>query len=188
MSAEVASNLDVTVTCLGEGNQNKSDADRPKKPDRASHEEGQQDPPQVDCKHQKQGVMETKADGLSTESTNDKENEENASSPNATETAKKKVIEAPPPKVNPWTKRNPCPANNATNSPIQTGTAHVRPPRVFIRNLIYAHNRHIFASRSIYFHAHMCSVSPRVLLQPAAAHELRPNHFKRRLFRTLVHP
>ncbi len=119
MATEVASDLDVTVSCLGEGNQNKSDTDRPKKPDRASDEEGQQDPPQVDSKHQKQGVMESKSDGLSTDNTNDKENEQNASSHNA-ETAKKKVIEAPPPKVNPWAK-NACPPHNATNSSLQTG-------------------------------------------------------------------
>lgn len=116
MATEVASDLDVTVSCLGEGNQNKSDTDR------SSHEERQQDPPQVDSKHQKQGVMESIADGLtlSTDNTNDKENEQNASSHKA-ETAKKKVIEAPPPKVNPWTKRNACPPNNATNSSLQTG-------------------------------------------------------------------
>lgn len=115
MTTEVASDLDVTVGCLGEGNQNKSDTDRPKKPDRESHEEGQQDPPQVDSKHQKQGVMESKSDGLSTDNTN----EQNASSHNA-ETAKK-VVEAPPPKVNPWTKKNACPPHNATNSSLQTG-------------------------------------------------------------------
>uniref|UniRef100_A0A673LQF3 La-related protein 1B-like n=1 Tax=Sinocyclocheilus rhinocerous TaxID=307959 RepID=A0A673LQF3_9TELE len=83
--------------------------------------------------------MESKADGLtlSTDNTNDKENEQNASS-HKTETAKKKVTEAPPPKVNPWTKRNACPPNNATNSSLQTGrecmlTTHTfMPPTAFI--------------------------------------------------------
>lgn len=172
MTTEVASDLDVTVSCLGEGNQNKSDADRPKKPDRASHEEGQQDPPQVDSKHQKQGDMESKADGLSTDSTNDKENEQNASSQKA-ETAKKKVIEAPPPKVNPWTKRNACPPNNATNSSLQTG-------REFMPTT------HIYTSNSIYSHAHMCSVSSHVLLQSGAAIKLLSDHFNS-VFCILVH-
>lgn len=138
MTTEVASDLDVTVSCLGEGNQNKSDTDR------SSHEERQQDPPQVDSKHQKQGVMESKADGLSADNTNDKENEQNA------ETAKK-VIEAPPPKVNPWTKRNACPPNNATNSSLQTG-------REFMLITTY-----IYDSNGAY--AHMCSVSSHVLLE-----------------------
>lgn len=188
MATEVASNLDVTVSCLGEGNQNKSDTDRPKKPDRASHEEGQQDPPQVDCKHQKQGVMESKVDGQSTDSTNDKENEQNASSPKATETAKKKVIEAPPPKVNPWTKRNACPANNATNSSIQPGTAHARPHACMYEiSLMLITDTFISLAAFISMHAHMCSGSPRVLQQPAAAHKLRSNHFHG-LFHILVHP
>jgi len=127
MTTEVASDLEVTVSCLGEGNQNKSDADQPKKTDRGSHEEGQQDPPQVDSKHQKQGDMESKTDGLST---NDKENEQNASSHKA-ETDKKKVVEAPPPTVNPWMKRNACPPNNPTNSSPQTGREFM-PPTAFI--------------------------------------------------------
>ncbi len=160
MATEVASDLDVTVGCLGEGNQNKSDTDRPKKPDRASDEEGQQDPPQVDSKHQKQGVMESKSDGLSTDNTNDKENEQNASSHNA-ETAKKKVIEAPPPKVNPWAKKNACPPHNATNSSLQTGNF-----RQFMLKT------HVYASNSIYSHAHMCSVSSHVLLQTGSAIKL----------------
>lgn len=153
MSTEVACNSDVTVGCLGEGNQNKSDADRPEKPDRASCEEGQRDP-QVECKPQKHGVMESEADGLST---NDKENEQNASSHKATETDKKRVIEAPPPKVNPWTKRNPCPA---TNSPIQPGTTHARQVHVQKPHcrLICAHMRLIHAHNSIYVHAHVCSL------------------------------
>lgn len=76
--------------------------------------------------------MESKADELSTDNTNDKENEQNASSPKA-ETAKKKVIEAPPPKVNPWTKRNACPPNNATNnSSIQTGREFMLTTHSFI--------------------------------------------------------
>ncbi|TRY99108.1 hypothetical protein DNTS_021540 [Danionella cerebrum] len=119
MTTEVASELDVTVGCLGEGNQNKSDVDRPTKPDRTSHEEGQQEPSRLDSKHLNQGDMESKADELTTDSLNDKENEQNSPSNNG-ETNKKKAIEAPPPKVNPWTKRNPCPANNATNSSPQT--------------------------------------------------------------------
>lgn len=132
MTTEVASDLDVTVGCLGEGNQNKSDADRPEQADRTtSHEEGQQDPPQGDTKPPNQGVMESKADGSSTDSTNDKENEQNASSHEA-ETAKKKVVEAPPPKVNPWTKRNSCPPNNANNNSQQTGREFVTTTRTFM--------------------------------------------------------
>lgn len=36
---------------------------------------------------------------------NDKENEQSDNADSAVETVKRKVVEAPPPKVNPWTKR-----------------------------------------------------------------------------------
>lgn len=36
---------------------------------------------------------------------NDKENDQSSNADSAVETVKRKVVEAPPPKVNPWTKR-----------------------------------------------------------------------------------
>lgn len=45
---------------------------------------------------------------------NDKENDQSSSADPAVETVKRKVVEAPPPKVNPWTKRTTgrVPINN----------------------------------------------------------------------------
>lgn len=120
MSTEVVVvDSDVTGSHLGGENQNNSDVDRPQESDRANHEEGHRDL-KVDSKHQKQGIMETlaPADEINKGNVNNKENDQNATSNNADsrEKAKKKVIEAPPPKVNPWTKKNACPSNNPTTS------------------------------------------------------------------------
>lgn len=120
MSTEVVvGESDVTGSRLGGENQNNSDIDRPQESGRANHEEGHRDL-KVDSKHQKQGIMETlaPADEINKGNVNNKENDQNATSNIADphEKAKKKVIEAPPPKVNPWTKKNACPSNNPTTS------------------------------------------------------------------------
>lgn len=120
MSTEVVvGEANVTGSCLGGENQNNSDVDRPQESDRANHEEGQRDL-KVDSKHQKQGTMETLTpdEEINKGNVNNKENDQNTTSNNAdtSEKAKKKVIEAPPPKVNPWTKKNACPSNNPTTS------------------------------------------------------------------------
>lgn len=115
--------VEVVSECrLGEGDQNKSAT--PRSPD-----EEQQPAPKVEPKHPKvesnppeQGAMDGKLDELSKNTTNHKENDQNVASNNA-EIGTKKVTEAPPPKVNPWTKNNnpPCPPNNPTNTTQQTG-------------------------------------------------------------------
>lgn len=63
--------------------------------------------PKVESKPPKQG------DGV--DKTN-KQSDQSVSS-NNTEASKKNLPEAPPPKVNPWTKNNTaCPPNNSTNN------------------------------------------------------------------------
>lgn len=54
---------------------------------------------------------------------NDKENEESGTAECSVETVKRKVVEAPPPKVNPWTKRTTgrVPINNITSSTQEKG-------------------------------------------------------------------
>lgn len=64
--------------------------------------------------------MDAKLDALSKNNTNHKESDQNVPSNNA-EIGQKNVTEAPPPKVNPWTKNNtPCPPNNSTNNTQET--------------------------------------------------------------------
>lgn len=124
MSAEVASECR-----LGEGDQNTAGkSDTPRSPDEGQHEQGQRAPkvegkhPKVESKPPKQGAMDAKLDALSKNNTNHKESDQNVPSNNA-EIGQKNVTEAPPPKVNPWTKNNtPCPPNNSTNNTQETGT------------------------------------------------------------------
>ncbi|MEQ2258909.1 hypothetical protein XENORESO_004223 [Xenotaenia resolanae] len=54
---------------------------------------------------------------------NDKENERSGNADSAVEAVKKKVVEAPPPKVNPWTKRTTgrVPVNNINSSSQEPG-------------------------------------------------------------------
>lgn len=54
---------------------------------------------------------------------NDKENDQSSSADSAVEAVKRKVVEAPPPKVNPWTKRTTgrVPINNITCSSQEKG-------------------------------------------------------------------
>ncbi|KAI5102711.1 la-related protein 1B isoform X3 [Silurus meridionalis] len=115
MSAEGAS-----VCLVGEGDQSSGGkSDTPKSPEQQQQEqeqEEQQRAPKVETKHMKveskppkQGAMDAKVDGSS--STSQTENDQNA------ETDKKQVTEAPPPKVNPWTRNSAsCFPNNPTNS------------------------------------------------------------------------
>ncbi|XP_053488346.1 la-related protein 1B isoform X3 [Ictalurus furcatus] len=118
MSAEVASECR-----LGEGDQNTAGkSDTPRSPDEGQQEQGHRAPkvegkhPKVESKPPKQGAM----DALSKNNTNHKESDQNVSSNNA-EIGQKNVTEAPPPKVNPWTKNNtPCPPNNSTNNTQET--------------------------------------------------------------------
>ncbi|XP_047013791.1 la-related protein 1B isoform X2 [Ictalurus punctatus] len=122
MSAEVASECR-----LGEGDQNTAGkSDTPRSPDEGQHEQGQRAPkvegkhPKVESKPPKQGAMDAKLDALSKNNTNHKESDQNVPSNNA-EIGQKNVTEAPPPKVNPWTKNNtPCPPNNSTNNTQET--------------------------------------------------------------------
>lgn len=116
MSAEVASECR-----LGESDQN-----MPRSPD---DEEQQRDPKleqkhlKVESKPPKQGEVDAKVDGLNKNTTSHKENDQSVASNNA-ETGKKKMTEAPPPKVNPWTKNNnnpPCPPNASNNNTQDTG-------------------------------------------------------------------
>lgn len=109
MSAEVASECR-----LGEGDQNmpRSPDEQPQAPKvEPKH-------PKVESKPPKQGAV----DGLNKNTTSHKENDQSVASNNA-ETGKKKMTEAPPPKVNPWTKNNnpPCPPNTSTNNTQDTG-------------------------------------------------------------------
>lgn len=75
------------------------------------------------------------ADGHNTEATksptdmhkkckeNDKENDQSSSADSAVEAVKRKVVEAPPPKVNPWTKRTTgrVPINTINSSSQEKG-------------------------------------------------------------------
>lgn len=130
MSAEVASECR-----LGEGDQNK-----PRSPDEQQQQEEQERAPKLEAKHPKveskppkQGPMDAKVEGLSKNTTSHKENDQSVASNNA-EIDKKKVTEAPPPKVNPWTKNNnpPCPPHNSTNTTQETGMfSFLSSPRAF---------------------------------------------------------
>ncbi|KAF4084360.1 hypothetical protein AMELA_G00127830 [Ameiurus melas] len=114
MSAEVASECR-----LGEGDQNTAGkSDPPRSPDEGQQEQEQAHrAPKVESKPPKQGSM----DALSKNNTNRKESDQNVPSNNA-DIGQKNVTEAPPPKVNPWTKNNtPCPPpNNSTNNTQET--------------------------------------------------------------------
>lgn len=54
---------------------------------------------------------------------NDKENDQSSGADSAVEAVKRKVVEAPPPKVNPWTKRTTgrVPSNNINSSSQEKG-------------------------------------------------------------------
>lgn len=54
---------------------------------------------------------------------NDKENDQSSNADSAVETVKRKVVEAPPPKVNPWTKRTTgrVPVNTINSSSQEKG-------------------------------------------------------------------
>lgn len=54
---------------------------------------------------------------------NDKENDQSSNADSAVEAVKRKVVEAPPPKVNPWTKRTTgrVPSNNINSSSQEKG-------------------------------------------------------------------
>lgn len=117
MSAEVASECR-----LEEGDQNK-----PRSPDEEEEQEHEQEherAPKVEPKHPKVESKPPKQAAM--DATNHKENDQSVAS-NSAETGRKKVTEAPPPKVNPWTKNNnnnnnpPCPPNNPTNNTQDSG-------------------------------------------------------------------
>lgn len=92
--------------------------------------------------HEEQGQKQ-RADGPNSEAAksptdmhkncneNDKENDQSSSSSSsadlAAETVKRKVVEAPPPKVNPWTKRTTgrMPSNNINSSSQEKGELFV---------------------------------------------------------------
>ncbi|KAM7376374.1 hypothetical protein PAMP_006115 [Pampus punctatissimus] len=110
MSTEVeSSQFDSGLTAAKEeNNQNKSE-----KTTREQEERGQK------------GSEKQLADGHSSEAVdthkkckeNDKENDQSSNADSAVETVKRKVVEAPPPKVNPWTKRTTgrVPSNNISS-------------------------------------------------------------------------
>lgn len=103
MSTEVESCKVDSVLTAGaeEKNHNKSDGAPLQKPGREEKEQDQR------------STEKQQADGHKSEATdmhkkckeNDKENDQSTNADSATETVKRKVVEAPPPKVNPWTKR-----------------------------------------------------------------------------------
>ncbi len=85
--------------------------------------------------HGQNGSEKQLADGLNSEATkssmdthkkckeNDKENDQSSNADSAVEAVKRKVVEAPPPKVNPWTKRTTgrVPINNINSSSQEKG-------------------------------------------------------------------
>ena len=111
MSTEVDSGLTAASSSSGAGekSQNKSEKEQ--------GEQGQK------------GSEKKAADGHGSEATkspadthkkckeNDKENDQSSNADSAVETVKRKVVEAPPPKVNPWTKRTTgrVPINNISS-------------------------------------------------------------------------
>lgn len=102
----------LTANCPPKGdNQNNSEA-QPQKSDTTHHHEEKQRSPEVHL-HGKQ-TPEVPMDMHHTCKANDKENENaNSNHVDSSETAKK-VVEAPPPKVNPWTKKNTGRVSNNT--------------------------------------------------------------------------
>lgn len=120
MSAEVeSSQVDSGLTAASssgavEGSQNKSEGTHPKE----QEDQGQK------------GSDKQQADGHNSEADmhkkcreNDKENDQSSNADSAVETVKRKVVEAPPPKVNPWTKRTTgrVPVNNISSSSQEKG-------------------------------------------------------------------
>ncbi|XP_034091186.1 la-related protein 1B isoform X2 [Gymnodraco acuticeps] len=112
MSTEVECSLvgsaGLTAASSEEKNQNKIEAEAQEE----QHGEKQTEK-QLDDDH-----SNTEADMHKKCKENDKENDQSSTADSAVEAVKSKVVEAPPPKVNPWTKRTTgrVPSNNINNS------------------------------------------------------------------------
>ncbi|KAK1894456.1 La-related protein 1B [Dissostichus eleginoides] len=98
----------LTAASSEEKNQNKIEAEAQEE----QHGEKQTEK-QLDDDH-----SSTEADTHNKCKENDKENDQSSTADSAVEVVKSKVLEAPPPKVNPWTKRTTgrVPSNNINNS------------------------------------------------------------------------
>lgn len=98
----------------GEKNQNKSEGSHLQK-------EGDEQPQTGSVKQPADGpgseAAKSPADTHKKCKENDKENDQSGSADSAVEAVKSKVVEAPPPKVNPWTKRTTgrVPVNNISS-------------------------------------------------------------------------
>lgn len=122
VECKVDSGLTATSSAGGEENQNKCEQTPLQKPGREPEEQGQKRTEKQHSDGQSTEVAKSPMDLHKKCKENDKENDQNAQSSNVdpTETVKRKVVEAPPPKVNPWTKRTTGRvSNNTINSSSQ---------------------------------------------------------------------
>ncbi|XP_074548143.1 la-related protein 1B isoform X4 [Halichoeres trimaculatus] len=121
MSTEVErSQVDSGLTAAGSGaaaekSHNKSEGDHLQK---EQTEKGQKGVEKPLADGQNSEVAKSSSDVLKKCKENDKENDQSSTADSAVETVKRKVVEAPPPKVNPWTKRTTgrVPINNMNSS------------------------------------------------------------------------
>lgn len=126
MSTEVeCSQVDSGLTAssssgVQDKNQNKSEGAHLHK---EQEEPGQRGTEKQQADDHKQESTKSQADTHKKSKENDKENEQSGNADSAVEAAKKKVVEAPPPKVNPWTKRTTgrVPVNNINSGSLATG-------------------------------------------------------------------
>uniref|UniRef100_A0A3B5L5M5 La ribonucleoprotein 1B n=1 Tax=Xiphophorus couchianus TaxID=32473 RepID=A0A3B5L5M5_9TELE len=126
MSTEVeCSQVDSGLTAssssgVQDNNQNKSEGAHLHK---EQEEPGQRGTEKQQADDHKQESTKSQADTHKKSKENDKENEQSGNADSAVEAAKKKVVEAPPPKVNPWTKRTTgrVPVNNINSGSQETG-------------------------------------------------------------------
>lgn len=126
MSTEVeSSQVDAGLTAASSGgaeatSQNKSEASHLR---READEEGQGGSEEQPADGHDPGAGGSPTDAHKKLKENDKENEQSGGADSAVEAVKRKVVDAPPPKVNPWTKRTTgrVPVNNITPSSQERG-------------------------------------------------------------------
>ena len=125
MSAEVECGSSLTANCSSRG-ENQNSEPQPHKSDTTLQHEETHTSPGLDLNAKPNTeALNVPLDVHETCTANDKENENaNHNNVDSIDTAKKNVVEAPPPKVNPWTKNNTGRVSNNTvaSSPQDKGT------------------------------------------------------------------
>lgn len=129
MSTEVeCSQLDSGLTAASSSgaqdeNQNKSEEVQLQKEGREQEEQGQKGSENQLADGHSSEEAQNPADVCKECNENDKENDQSSNADSTVEAVKRKVVEAPPPKVNPWTRRTTgrVPVNNINSSSQEKG-------------------------------------------------------------------